>query len=103
MLQEPLHHFLNSVPQLAIPPSEPARELNSPPIYSSPFDLAIDRHPLTVAPETPIAEVLALMNPMRVSCQLGGEKPNALPGPVKHSCVLLPSRSKSIENAIVTK
>lgn len=90
MLQEEQsHHFLSSVPQLAIEPSEPALEVNSPPIYLSPLDRAIDRHPLTVAPETPIAEVLALMNPMRVSCQLCDEKPNALPGPVKRSCVLV--------------
>ena len=97
MLQEPLHHFLNSVPQLAIQPSEPARELNSPPIYLSPLDRAIDRHPLTVAPETPIAEVLALMNPMRVSCQLGCyEKQNSVQSPLQHSCVLVVEDSRPI-------
>ncbi|MEG4344615.1 CBS domain-containing protein [Microcoleus sp. A003_D6] len=94
--EEQLHHFLNSVPQLAIKPSEPALEPNSPPLYLSPLDRAIDRHPLTVAPETPIAQVLALMNPMRVSCQLCGEKPHALPSPAKRSCVLVVEDSRPI-------
>ncbi|MBE9096115.1 CBS domain-containing protein [Tychonema sp. LEGE 07203] len=90
MLQEEhLQHFLDSVGQLAIKPSEPPVERNSPPLCPSPLDRAIDRHPLTVAPETPIAQVLALMNPMRVSCQLCSEKQQALPGHVKRSCVIV--------------
>ena len=97
MLQEEqLHHCLSSVPHLAIKQPEPVLEVNSPPIYLSPLDRAIDRHPLTVAPETPIAEVLALMNPMRVSCQLGGEKQNGVKSPVKRSCVLVVKDSRPI-------
>ena len=97
MLQEEqLHHFLNSVPQVAIKLSEPALEVNSPPIYSSPLDRAIDRHPLTVAPETPISEVLALMNPIRVSCELCAEKQNPVVSTVKHSCVIVVEDSRPI-------
>ena len=97
MLQEEqLHHFLNSVPQVAIKLSEPALEVNSPPIYSSPLDRAIDRHPLTVAPETPISEVLALMNPTRVSCELCAEKQNPVVSTVKHSCVIVVEDSRPI-------
>ncbi|MEG5135896.1 MULTISPECIES: CBS domain-containing protein [unclassified Microcoleus] len=90
MLQEEhLQHFLDSVPQQVIKPSESPVERNSPPIYLSPLDRSIDRHPLTVAPETPIAQVLAIMNPMRVSCQLCSEKQKVLPGPTKRSCVIV--------------
>ena len=97
MLQEEqLHHFLNSVPQVAIKLSEPALEVNSPPIYSSPLDRAIDRHPLTVAPETPISEVLALMNPTRVSCELCAEKQNPVVSTVKRSCVIVVEDSRPI-------
>ena len=97
MLQEQdLQHFLDSVPQLAIQTSASPVEPNSPQIYSSPLDRAIDRHPLTVAPETPIAQVLALMNPMRVSCQLCSEKQKALPGPAKRSCVIVVEDSRPI-------
>ena len=97
MLQEEqLHHFLNSVPQVAIKLSEPALEVNSPPIYSSPLDRAIDRHPLTVAPETPISEVLALMNPTRVSCELCAEKQNPVVSAVKRSCVIVVEDSRPI-------
>ncbi|MEG4281557.1 CBS domain-containing protein [Microcoleus sp. A006_D1] len=96
MLQENLQHFLDSVPQLAIKTSEPPVEANSPPIYLSPLDRSIDRHPLTVAPETPIAKVLALMNPMRVSCQLCGEKQKGVPTPAKRSCVLVVEDSRPI-------
>lgn len=97
MLQEEqLHHFLNSVPQVAIQPSESPVEPNSPPLYLSPLDRAIDRHPLTVAPETPIAQVLALMNPMRVSCQLCGEKQQGVPNLAKRSCVIVVEDSRPI-------
>ncbi|MEG3859243.1 CBS domain-containing protein [Microcoleus sp. herbarium12] len=97
MLQEEqLQHFLNSVPQLAIKPSEPPVEAKNPAIYSSPLDRSIDRHPLTVGPETPIAQVLALMNPTRVSCQLCSEKQKALPLPAKRSCVLVVEDNRPI-------
>ncbi|UNU27361.1 CBS domain-containing protein [Microcoleus vaginatus HSN003] len=76
--------------------SEPTGRPNSRPIYSSPLDQAIDRHPLTVAPETPIAQVLALMNPMRVSCQLCGEKQNAVASAAKRSCVLVVEDNRPI-------
>ncbi|MEG3896665.1 MULTISPECIES: CBS domain-containing protein [unclassified Microcoleus] len=98
MLQEEhLQHFLDLAPQLSvIKSSEPAGRPNSQPLYSSPLDWAIDRHPLTVAPETPIAQVLALMNPMRVSCQLCGEKPNAVASAAKRSCVLVVEDNRPI-------
>ncbi|MEG4962263.1 MULTISPECIES: CBS domain-containing protein [unclassified Microcoleus] len=98
MLQEEqLQHFLDSAPQpLAIKSSEPAGRPNSQPLYSSPLDRAIDRYPLTVPPETPIAQVLALMNPMRVSCQLCGEKQNAVAGAAKRSCVLVVEDNRPI-------
>ncbi|MBD1828583.1 CBS domain-containing protein [Microcoleus vaginatus GB1-A2] len=98
MLQEEkLQHFLNPAPHLpVIKASEPAERLNSQPLYSSPLDRAIDRHPLTVAPETPIAQVLALMNPMRVSCQLCGEKQNAVASAAKRSCVLVVEDNRPI-------
>ncbi|MEG4800939.1 CBS domain-containing protein [Microcoleus sp. ARI1-B5] len=98
MLQEEqLQNFLASTPQPpAIKLSEPPVEPNSPPIYSSPLDRALDRHPLTVAPETPIAQVLALMNPMRVSCKLCGEKPNAVASAAKRSCVIVVEDNRPI-------
>ncbi|MEG4530042.1 CBS domain-containing protein [Microcoleus sp. D2_18a_D3] len=98
MLQEEqLQHFVNSAPQLSvIKSSEPAGRHNSRPLYSSPLDRAIDRHPLTVAPETPIAQVLALMNPMRVSCHLCGEKQNAVASAAKRSCVLIVEDNRPI-------
>ncbi|MBE9187867.1 CBS domain-containing protein [Microcoleus sp. LEGE 07076] len=97
MLQEQhLQHFLDSVDLPAIKPSEPPVERNSSPISSSPLDRAIDRHPLTVAPETPIAEVLALMNPMRVSCKICNEKQKAVPGPAKRSCVTVVEDNRPI-------
>ncbi|MEG3869032.1 MULTISPECIES: CBS domain-containing protein [unclassified Microcoleus] len=98
MLQEEqLQHFRDSAPQLSvIKSSEPAERPNSRPLYSSPLDRAIDRHPLTVAPETPIAQVLALMNPMRVSCHLCGEKQNAVASAAKRSCVLVVEDNRPI-------
>ena len=49
-----------------------------------------------MAPETPIAQVLALMNPMRVSCQLCGEKQNAVASAAKRSCVLVVEDNRPI-------
>ncbi|WP_293126753.1 CBS domain-containing protein [Microcoleus sp. bin38.metabat.b11b12b14.051] len=90
MLQEQdLQHFLDSVPQLAIQPSASPVAASNPPIYLSPLDRSIDRHPLIVPPEMPIAEVLALMNPMRVSCQLCGDKQKGIKSPAKRSCVIV--------------
>ncbi len=39
-------------------------------IYSSPLQQAIDRHPLTVTPETPLVDVLKLMSKLQNSCAL---------------------------------
>lgn len=98
MLQEEhLHHFLDSAPQpTAIKSSAPAGRPNSRPLHSSPLDRSIDHHPLTVAPETPIAQVLALMNPMRVSCQLCAEKQKGVKTPAKRSCVIVVEDSRPI-------
>ncbi|MGE5655952.1 MAG: CBS domain-containing protein [Actinomycetota bacterium] len=43
---------------------------NGHPIYSSALEQAIDRHILTVSPDTYLLEVLALMSQVRSSCQL---------------------------------
>ena len=95
--QQQLQHFLDSALQSpTIKSSEPAGRPNSGPICSSPLDRAIDRHPLTVAPETPIAEVLALKNPMHVSCQLCSEKQNPLKSTTKRSCVLVVEDNRPI-------
>ncbi|MEG4291437.1 CBS domain-containing protein [Microcoleus sp. C2C3] len=95
--QQQLQLFLDSALQSpAIKSSEPAGPPNSGPICSSPLDRALDRHPITVAPETPIAEVLALMNPMHVSCQLCGEKQNALKNTAKRSCVIVVEDNRPI-------
>lgn len=40
------------------------------PIYSTALEQAIDRHPLTVAPDTSLTEVLTLMSQVRSSCEL---------------------------------
>lgn len=98
MLEEQqLQHFRDLDPQRpAINRSEAATEPKTRPLYSSPLARAIDRHPLTVAPETPIAEVLALMNPMRVCCQLAGDKPNSVSSPTKRSCVIAVKDSRPI-------
>jgi signal transduction histidine kinase len=95
--QQQLQHFLNSALQSpAIKSSEPAGRPNSGPICSSPLDRAIDPHPLTVAPETPIAQVLALMNPMHVSCQLCSEKQKPLKSAAKRSCVIVVEDNRPI-------
>ncbi len=39
-------------------------------MYSSPLQQAIDRHPLTVTPETPLVDVLKLMSKLHNSCAL---------------------------------
>ncbi|NEN88289.1 MAG: CBS domain-containing protein [Okeania sp. SIO3H1] len=39
-------------------------------IYSSPLQQAIDRHPLTVTPETPLVEVLKQMSMLQSSCTI---------------------------------
>ena len=49
-----------------------------------------------MTPETPIAQVLALMNPMRVSCQLCAEKQKARTIPAKRSCVLVVEDNRPI-------
>ncbi len=72
-------HFGNFDPQRsAMQSSHSAKEPNTSSIYSSPLDRAIDPHPLIVSPETPIAKVLGLMNPMRVSCHISGDRPNSV-------------------------
>ena len=94
--EEQLQHFLDFEPQRpGVQSSQPAVQPQSRPIYSSPFDRAIDPNPLTVAPETPIAEVLALMNPMRVCCQLVGNTPKSN-NATKRSCVLVVKESRLI-------
>lgn len=94
--EEQLQHFLDFEPQRpAIRSSQPAGQAQSRSIYSSPFDRALDINPLTVTPETPIAQVLALMNPMRVCCQLTSNtsKSNSQ---TKRSCVLVVQESQLI-------
>jgi two-component system, NtrC family, sensor kinase len=98
MLQEQkLQHFLNFDPQQpTIKSSGPAIEPKTRPLYSSPLDGAIDPNPLIVTPETPIAKVLALMNPMRVSCHISGDRQNPVVSAAKRSCVLVVKESRLI-------
>ena len=98
MLQEQkLQHFLNFDPQQpTIKSSGSAIEPKTRPLYSSPLDGAIDPNPLIVAPETPIAKVLALMNPMRVSCHISGDRQNPVVSAAKRSCVLVVKESRLI-------
>ena len=98
MLQEQkLQHFLNFDPQQpTIKSSGPAIEPKTRPLYSSPLDGAIDPNPLIVTPETPIARVLALMNPMRVSCHISGDRQNPVVSAAKRSCVLVVKESRLI-------
>ncbi len=71
-------HFGNFDPQRsAMQSSHSAKEPNTLLPYSSPLERAIDPNPLIVPPETPIAKVLGLMNPMRVSCHISGDRPNS--------------------------
>ncbi|TAG96725.1 MAG: CBS domain-containing protein [Oscillatoriales cyanobacterium] len=72
-------HFGNFDPQRsAMQSSHSAKEPNTLLPYSSPLERAIDPNPLIVPPETPIAKVLGLMNPMRVSCHISGDRPNSV-------------------------
>jgi len=98
MLQEQkLQHFLNFDPQQpTIKSSGPAIEPKTRPLSSSPLDGAIDPNPLIVTPETPIAKVLALMNPMRVSCHISGDRQNPVVSAAKRSCVLVVKESRLI-------
>lgn len=98
MLQEQkLQHFLNFDPQQpTIKLSGPAIEPKTRPLSSSPLDGAIDPNPLIVAPETSIAKVLALMNPMRVSCHISGDRQNPVVSAAKRSCVLVVKESRLI-------
>lgn len=77
--EQKLQHFGNFDPQRsAMQSSHSAKERKTSSSYSSPLERAIDSHPLIVAPETPIAKVLGLMNPMRVSCHISGDRPNSV-------------------------
>jgi len=92
-----LQHFLNFDPQQpTIKSSGPAIEPKTRPLSSSPLDGAIDPNPLIVTPETPIAKVLALMNPMRVSCHISGDRQNPVVSAAKRSCVLVVKESRLI-------
>ncbi len=66
--------------------------LKNTPFYSSALDYAIDRHPLIVAAQTPVSEVITLMSQVRSACPL----PNAHSGveeailpEIRASCVLV--------------
>jgi two-component system, NtrC family, sensor kinase len=95
--EEQLQHFLNLEPQWpTIKSSQPTVQPQSRPIYSSPLDRAIDRNPLIVTPETSIGEVLTLMNPMRVCCQLAGNTTKTNYSLTQRSCVLVVKESQLI-------
>ncbi len=98
MLQEhKLQHFRNCDPQpLPIKSCSSTTRQKTRPLYSSPLDSAIDRHPLIVTPETPIAKVLSLMNPMRISCHISGDRPHPVSNSTKRSCVLVVKESRLI-------
>ncbi len=66
--------------------------LNDSPIYSSALEDAIDPLPLIVSPETPVAEVLALMSQVRSNCRLPADGPPAgasVPPEIRATCVLV--------------
>lgn len=90
-------------PLLKLVPPQPIRELPAPaeapkskPAYISPLEQAIDRHPIAVAPDTPIAEVLILMNPRRGCCDLAGGRQANIGATAQRSCVLVVEDSKLI-------
>jgi signal transduction histidine kinase/CBS domain-containing protein len=79
-----------------------------PQIYSSPLEQAIDRHPLTAMPETPVAAVLKLMNQVQSSCNLpaidsatAGEGKSEIPlwEQTRGSCVLVLESPKAKEQS----
>ena len=95
--EQKLQHFLNFDPQRStIKSSGPATSPKTRPLYSSPLDRAIDPNPLIVPPETPIAKVLGLMNPMRVSCHISGDQQNPVASAAKRSYVLVVQESRLI-------
>jgi len=95
--EQKLQHFGNFDPQRsAMQSSYSAKESKTSQLYSSPLDRAIDPNPLIVPPETPIAKVLGLMNPMRVSCHISGDRPNPVATAVKRSCLLVVQESRLI-------
>ncbi|HLO52303.1 MAG TPA: EAL domain-containing protein [Kamptonema sp.] len=49
---------------------------NESPIYLPTLDQVIDRSPLTVAPDTPLIEVVTLMGQIRSTCPVGGDIPS---------------------------
>lgn len=92
-----MQHFRNCDPQpLPIKSCSQTTRQKTRPLYSSPLDSAIDRHPLIVSPETPIAKVLTLMNPMRISCHISGDRPHPVSNSTKRSCVLVVKESRLI-------
>lgn len=67
-------------------------------LSSSPLEQAIDRHPITVSPETSVADVLRLMRPFHIICALPDDQAfsplsdtveSLLQDEVKASCVLV--------------
>jgi two-component system, NtrC family, sensor kinase len=88
-------------PLLQLVPPQPAIELslsaaasNSKSAFTSPLEQAIDRHPIAVAPDTPIAQVLTLMNPRRSCCDLAGGRQANIGSTAQRSCVLVVENSK---------
>jgi two-component system, NtrC family, sensor kinase len=100
--EQKLQHFGNFDPQRsAMQSSHSTKESKTSRLYSSPLDRAIDPHPLIVPPETPIAKVLGLMNPMRVSCHISGDRQNPVVSPgfgtaAKRSYVLVVEESRLV-------
>ncbi|MCT7948959.1 EAL domain-containing protein [Ancylothrix sp. C2] len=73
-------------------------QLKKPPIHLPHLEDVIDPHPLTVSPETPLIEVIAMMGQLRNSCPLSKINPlkeiskdntSALLGEARASCVLI--------------
>ena len=89
-------------PLLKLAPSQPAIKLSaaagpdSEQICSPPLEQAIDRHPITVPPDTPIAQVLPLMNPRRGCCDLAGGRQANIGSTAQRSCVLVVEESRLI-------
>lgn len=95
--EEQFQRLLKLVPsQSAIELSAATGGANSKPTYSSPLEQAIDRYPITVTADTPIAEVLTLMNPRRGCCDLAGGRQANIGSTAQRSCVLVVENSRPI-------
>ncbi|GAB4292571.1 MAG: ATP-binding protein [Oscillatoriaceae cyanobacterium] len=80
------------LPSKANPAQTKAMPIDKSSLYFAALESAIDSDPLMVAPETPVAEVLALMTQLRSSCPISDRLPTSeaeAPPKIRSSCVLI--------------